>query len=108
MSHSKAFSVLHATDFPPGTVEAADADGKWDSNMSRYQYPSLVVGGLMFLKGKSPTLKQIGRALLGVALILVALELMRLTVMPIRDSSFLPYISTSLARDFITAFLADA
>ena len=47
MSHSKAFSVLHATDFPPGTVEAADADGKWDSNMSRYQYPSLVVGGLM-------------------------------------------------------------
>ena len=48
----------------------------------------LVVGGLMFLKGKSPTLKQIGRALLGVALILVALELMRATVMPIRDSSF--------------------
>ena len=68
----------------------------------------LVVGGLMFLKGKSPTLKQIGRALLGVALILVALELMRLTVMPIRDSSFLPYISTSLARDFITAFLVGA
>ena len=68
----------------------------------------LVVGGLMFLKGKSPTLKQIGRALLGVALILVALELMRATVMPIRDSSFLPYISTSLARDFITAFLVGA
>ena len=68
----------------------------------------LVFGGLMFLKGKSPKLKQIGRALLGVALILVALELMRATVMPIQDSSFLPYISTSLARDFITAFLVGA
>lgn len=68
----------------------------------------LVFGGLMFLKGKSPKLKQIGRALLGVALILVALELMRATVMPIQDTSFLPYISTSLARDFITAFLVGA
>lgn len=68
----------------------------------------LVFGGLMFLKGKSPRLKQIGRALLGVALILVALELMRATVMPIQDSSFLPYVSTSLARDFITAFLVGA
>ena len=68
----------------------------------------LVFGGLMFLKGKSPTLKQIGRALLGVALILVALELMRTTVMPIHDSSFLPYLSASLARDFITAFLVGA
>ena len=68
----------------------------------------LVFGGLMFLKGKSPKLKQIGRALLGVALILVALELMRATVMPIQDSSFLPYMSTSLARDFITAFLVGA
>ena len=58
----------------------------------------LVLGGLMFLKSQSPTPKQIGRAFLGVALI-------RATVMPIRDSAFLPQISTSLTRDFITAFL---
>ena len=46
-SHSSAFSVLHATDLPPGTVDAAEADGKCCSNISLYQYPSLVVGGLM-------------------------------------------------------------
>ena len=46
-SHSKAFSVLQATDLPPGTVDAAEAEGKCCSNISRYQYPSLVVGGLM-------------------------------------------------------------
>ena len=68
----------------------------------------LILGGLMFLKSQSPTLKQVGRALLGVALILVALELMRATVMPIRDSAFLPQISALLIRDFLTAFLVGA
>ena len=68
----------------------------------------LILGGLMFLKSQSPTLKQVGRALLGVALILIALELMRATVMPIRDSAFLPQISALLIRDFLTAFLVGA
>ena len=68
----------------------------------------LILGGPMFLKSQSPTLKQVGRALLGVALILVALELMRATVMPIRDSAFLPQISALLIRDFLTAFLVGA
>lgn len=68
----------------------------------------LVTGGLMFLKSQSALPKQIGRALLGVALILIALELMRATVTPIRDSAFLPQISALLERDFITAFLVGA
>ena len=68
----------------------------------------LVTGGLMFLRSRSPMPKQIGRAVLGVALILIALELMRTTVTPIRDSAFLPQISTLLERDFITAFLVGA
>ena len=68
----------------------------------------LVIGGLMFLKSQSALAKQIGRALLGVALILIALELMRATVTPIRDSAFLPQISVLLERDFITAFLVGA
>jgi len=68
----------------------------------------LVTGGLMFLKSQSALPKQIGRALLGVALILIALELMRATVSPIRDSAFLPQISILLERDFITAFLVGA
>ena len=68
----------------------------------------LVSGGLMFLKSRSAMPKQIGRAVLGVALILIALELMRATVMPIRDSAFLPQISALLERDFLTAFLVGA
>ena len=68
----------------------------------------LVTGGLMSLKSQSALAKQIGRALLGVALILIALELMRATVTPIRDSAFLPQISALLERDFITAFLVGA
>ena len=35
----------------------------------------LVVGGLLFLKSKTPTLRQIGRIIIGVALILIALDL---------------------------------
>ena len=68
----------------------------------------LVGGGVMFLKSRSAMPKQIGQAVLGVALILVALELMRATVMPIRDSAFLPQISALLERDFLTAFLVGA
>ena len=68
----------------------------------------LVTGGLMFLKSQSALPKQIGRALLGVALILIALELMRATVTPIRDSAFLPQMAIFLERDFITAFLVGA
>tara|TARA_Y100001954_G_scaffold37115_1_gene36331 strand:+ start:8548 stop:10215 length:1668 start_codon:yes stop_codon:yes gene_type:complete len=68
----------------------------------------LLTGGLMFLKSQSALPKQIGRALLGVALILIALELMRTTVTPIRDSAFLPQMAIFLERDFITAFLVGA
>ena len=68
----------------------------------------LVAGGFMFLKSQSALPKQIGRALLGVALILIALDLMRATVTPLRDSAFLPQIAIFLERDFITAFLVGA
>ena len=68
----------------------------------------LVTGGVMFLKSRSTKPKQVGRAVLGVALILIALELMRATVTPIRDSAFLPQISILLERDFLTAFLVGA
>lgn len=68
----------------------------------------LVGGGVTFLKSRSAIPKQIGRAVLGVALILIALELMRATVMPIRDSAFLPQISALLEGDFLMAFLVGA
>jgi phosphate:Na+ symporter len=68
----------------------------------------LAVGGFLFLKTERRGLKQAGRIILGIALILIALRLLRETMEPIRDSAFLPAISGYLARDFLTAFLAGA
>lgn len=68
----------------------------------------LAVGGLLFLKSERRDLKQAGRIILGVALILIALRFLREAVDPIRDSDLLPALSDWLARDFVTAFLAGA
>lgn len=42
---------------------------------------------------------------MGIALILISLQFLRDAMDPIRDSAFLPAISSYLARDYITAFL---
>ena len=65
----------------------------------------LVAGGLMLLKSETPLLRQIGRVIMGVALILIALNLIRTNVSPLSNSSFLPDLALILERDFLTAFL---
>lgn len=68
----------------------------------------LTVGGYMFLKVEARTPRQIGRILLGVAFILLALKLISASVEPIRESTAMPAIAAYLERDFVTAFLAGA
>jgi phosphate:Na+ symporter len=68
----------------------------------------LATGGLMFLKTERRNVKQAGRIILGVALILIALRFLRETVEPISDSTLFPALSYWLARDFVTAFLVGA
>jgi phosphate:Na+ symporter len=68
----------------------------------------LLVGGLLFLKSETPTLKQIGRIIMGVALILIALDLIRTNVSPLSNSSFLPGFILILERDFLATFLIGA
>lgn len=68
----------------------------------------LLTGGLLFLKSDRLLLRQMGRVLLGIALILIALDLIRSTVTPIRESPFLPEIIFILERDFVTAFILGA
>ena len=68
----------------------------------------LLVGGLLFLKSEKPTLKQVGRVIMGVALILIALDLIRTNVSPLRNSSFLPDFVLILERDFLATFLIGA
>ncbi|MFA3919827.1 Na/Pi cotransporter family protein [Ruegeria hyattellae] len=68
----------------------------------------LIVGGILFLKTERRALRQAGRIILGIALILLSLDLLRETMEPIRDSAFLPAMSAYLERDYLTAFLAGA
>ena len=65
----------------------------------------LAVGGWLFVKTETKKLRQSGRIIMGIALILVSLQFLREAMDPIRDSSFLPAISEYLERDYITAFL---
>jgi len=68
----------------------------------------LAVGGLLFLKSETPTFRQIGRMIMGVGLILIALSLIRTNVLPLRNSSFLPDFTLILERDFLATFLLGA
>ncbi|VAW24935.1 Sodium-dependent phosphate transporter [hydrothermal vent metagenome] len=62
----------------------------------------------MFLKVPSQTLRQVGRILLGIAFILLALRLIGEAMGPIKDGSFLPAIAGYLQADYVTAFLVGA
>ncbi len=68
----------------------------------------LTIGGWLFIKTEGRRWRQAGRILMGVAFILISLQLLRQTMEPIKDSAFLPAIAEYLARDFITAFLVGA
>lgn len=68
----------------------------------------LAIGGLIFIKSDRRKLKQAGRIILGIAFILVSLRFLRETMIPIRDSDFLPGIAAYLESDFLTAFIIGA
>lgn len=68
----------------------------------------LTIGGYLFLKVKGATLPQVGRILLGVAFILLALRLIGEAMLPIREGEFLPVIAQYLQADYVTAFLVGA
>lgn len=68
----------------------------------------LATGGYLFLKTEGQTPRQIGRIILGIAFILLALRLLSQAVDPIRDGAFMPAIASYLEADFVTAFLVGA
>lgn len=65
----------------------------------------MAAGGWLYLKATTTGLRETGRILLGLALILLALQLLRMAVTPVQSASFLPAIATYLSTDFVTAFL---
>ncbi len=68
----------------------------------------LTLGGALFLNADRKRLRQAGRIVLGVAIILISLRFLRETMDPIRDSAFLPAIAGYLERDVITAYIVGA
>lgn len=71
-----------------------------------WMIPLLLASGGWLYVGKGPkTAAQIGRVLMGIAFVLIALQFLREAVEPIQSSAFLPQVSGYLANDFVTAFI---
>ncbi len=68
----------------------------------------LVCGGSLFFRGQKREWRQLGRILMGIALILISLQMVSQATAPLRHSAFLPEIVTYLRGDLVTAFLLGA
>ncbi len=68
----------------------------------------LALGGWLYLKSDRANVRLIGRIVLGIAFILLSLQLLRDAVEPIRESAFLPAIAGYLENDYFSAFIVGA
>jgi phosphate:Na+ symporter len=68
----------------------------------------LLVGATMFLKFEARGVRQTGRIVLGVAFILISLQMVGQATEPLRDSALLPGMMGYLRGDPLTAFLMAA
>lgn len=68
----------------------------------------LLVGVGLFLKAESSKIRQAGRILIGLALVLVSLDMIRAATDPIRDSAAIAPIASYLANDVVLAFVVGA
>ncbi|MCD7061125.1 Na/Pi cotransporter family protein [Pelagibacterium xiamenense] len=69
----------------------------------------LIAGGTAFFKGQTRTWRQGGRILIGIALILVSLQMIGVATAPLRETgTVVSGVLGYLAADFVTAFLIGA
>lgn len=68
----------------------------------------LLGGGGLFFRGQGRGQKQLGRILIGIALILVSLQMIAEATAPLRQGDLLPQVVAYLRGDFVTAFLIGA
>ena len=68
----------------------------------------LAVGGWLYLKFHIITAGQIGRALLGIAFILISLQMISQASTPMHESTLLSLIASYLQKDMATAFILGA
>lgn len=68
----------------------------------------LAVGAWLFLKVENRTVKQAGRILIGIALVLISLQMIGESTVPLKEAQFMPQIASYLAADAPTALAVGA
>ncbi|MCV0429269.1 MAG: Na/Pi symporter, partial [Roseibium sp.] len=68
----------------------------------------LAVGAWLFLKLDSRVMKQAGRILIGIALVLISLQMIGESTTPLKEAQFMPHIAGYLAGDALTALVLGA
>ena len=68
----------------------------------------LILGALLFFKGQSGHVRQIGRIILGIGMILISLQQLGMATTPLQHSDFLVDVMQYLNTDLITSFLIGA
>ncbi|SMQ60321.1 phosphate:Na+ symporter [Devosia lucknowensis] len=77
-------------------------------DLSLFVAPLIIVGGLLFLRGTERRTKQVGRMVLGIAFVLLSLEMVSEATAPWRDSEALAVIVNYLRGDLWTSFIVAA
>lgn len=68
----------------------------------------LIIGGLLFFKGRTGYVRQVGRIILGIGMILISLQQLGNATTPLKDSIFLVDIMHYLNTDLLTSLLLGA
>ena len=77
-------------------------------DLSLLTAPLIIIGGLLFLRGNARRTKQVGRLVLGIAFVLLSLEMVSEATAPWRDSDMLAAVITYLRGDLWTSFAVAA
>lgn len=77
-------------------------------DLSLLTAPLIIIGGLLFLRGNARRTKQVGRLVLGIAFVLLSLEMVSEATAPWRDSDMLAVVITYLRGDLWTSFAVAA
>lgn len=68
----------------------------------------LLVGVTVFLNGRARSIRQTGRIVIGLALVLVSLDMLRTSTVALKDSALVSLVFSYLAEDLVSAFLIGA
>lgn len=77
-------------------------------DLSLFTAPLIIIGGLLFLRGTGRQTKQLGRMILGIAFVLLSLQMVSEATAPWRDSDMMASVIAYLRGDLWTSFAVAA